>query len=100
MDAVDPALTDSATRTLRETPDVVGVDDLRIRWIGHQLRAEATIRVDAELSLVAAHEIADHAHHHLLHEVPRLADATIHVNPDGDPHEHHPMTAHHYGEAP
>ena len=100
MDAVDPALTDAASRTLRETPNVLGVDELRIRWIGHRMRAEATIRVDAGLSLVAAHEIAEHAHHHLLHEVPRLADATIHVNPDGTPEEHHHLTAHHYGEAP
>jgi cation diffusion facilitator family transporter len=96
MDAVDPALTDLATRILRETPDVTGVDQLRIRWIGHRLRAEATIRVDAGMSLVAAHEVADRAHHHLLHEVPRLADATIHVNPDGAPGEHHRQTAHHY----
>jgi cation diffusion facilitator family transporter len=96
MDAVDPDLTDLATRTLAGTPEVAGVDDLRIRWIGHRLRAEAAIRVDAGLSLVAAHRIADHAQHHLLHGVPRLADATIHVNPDGDRAEHHPLTAHHY----
>jgi cation diffusion facilitator family transporter len=96
MDAVDPELTDLATRTLRATPEVAGVDDLRIRWIGHRLRAEATIRVDARLSLVEAHAIAEHAHHDLLHGVPRLADATIHVNPDGAADEHHSLTAHHY----
>ena len=96
MDAVDPALSELSTRALRETPEVVGVDELRIRWIGHRLRAEATIRVDAGLSLVDAHQIADHAHHHLLHGVPRLADATIHVHPDGDHCDHHPSTAHHF----
>jgi divalent metal cation (Fe/Co/Zn/Cd) transporter len=72
---------------------VIGVDELRLRWIGHRLRAEATIRVDADLTLVAAHEIADHARHHLLHDVPRLADATIHVNPDGVAHH---LTDHHF----
>jgi cation diffusion facilitator family transporter len=93
MDAVDPALTDLAATTLRETPDVLGVDEVRLRWIGHRLRAEATIRVGAELSLVAAHEIADHSRHHLLHDVPRLTDATIHVNPDGVAHH---LTDHHF----
>jgi cation diffusion facilitator family transporter len=93
MDAVDPALTDLATATLRGTADVLGVDEMRLRWIGHRLRAEATIRVDADLSLVAAHEIADRSRHHLLHDVPRLADATIHVNPDGVAHH---LTDHHF----
>ncbi|MCW2611582.1 MAG: cation diffusion facilitator family transporter [Cryptosporangiaceae bacterium] len=93
MDAVDPQLTDLATATLGGTPDVIGVDELRLRWIGHRLRAEATIRVGADLTLVAAHEIADHARHHLLHDVPRLADATIHVNPDGVAHH---LTDHHF----
>jgi cation diffusion facilitator family transporter len=96
MDAVDPALTDLAATTLGGAPDVLGVDELRLRWIGHRLRAEATIRVGADLSLVAAHEIADRARHHLLHEMPRLADATIHVDPDGVAHHH---TDHHFTRA-
>jgi cation diffusion facilitator family transporter len=96
MDAVDPALTDLAATTLGGAPDVLGVDELHLRWIGHRLRAEAAIRVGADLSLVAAHEIADRARHHLLHEMPRLADATIHVDPDGVAHHH---TDHHFTRA-
>jgi cation diffusion facilitator family transporter len=96
MDAVDPELSRLATETLRESPDVREVEELRIRWVGHRLRAEATICVDAHLSLVSAHEIADRAHHSLLHGVPRLADATIHVHPDGEHADHHPSTTHHF----
>ena len=47
MDAVDPALVDQAEQTLRDTPGVLGVGMVRLRWIGHRLRAECEITVDA-----------------------------------------------------
>jgi divalent metal cation (Fe/Co/Zn/Cd) transporter len=37
MDAVDPALTETANEKLAGTPGVVGVEYLRIRWIGHRI---------------------------------------------------------------
>jgi cation diffusion facilitator family transporter len=38
MDAVDPALVDQAEETLRAVPGVLEVGQVRLRWIGHQLR--------------------------------------------------------------
>lgn len=96
MDAVDPALVDDAERVLRSVPGVQDVDDLRLRWIGHRIRAETGLVVEAGLSLVEAHDIAHRAHHRLLHDVPRLVDATIHVSPcDRDGHDHHREVTHH-----
>ena len=46
MDAVDPSLVDTAETSLRAVPGVVDVDELRLRWIGHRLRAETGITVD------------------------------------------------------
>jgi cation diffusion facilitator family transporter len=89
MDAVDPDLVDRATAAITTVPGVRGVRDLRVRWIGHTLRAEADIDVDAALSLLAAHEVAHHAEAHLLHHVGRLSAATIHVSPAGT----HPLPA-------
>src|SRR6202035_4205936 len=40
MDAVDPALVDQAEHTLRATPGVLDIGQVRMRWIGHQIRAE------------------------------------------------------------
>jgi cation diffusion facilitator family transporter len=93
MDAVDPALVDAAEATLRAAPGVVDVDELRLRWTGHRIRAEAGITVDPALGVVAAHDIATVATHALLHEVPRLVTATVHVSPHG--HDHHDLLAHH-----
>jgi divalent metal cation (Fe/Co/Zn/Cd) transporter len=65
-----------------------------MRWVGHELLVEADIRAHGDISLVAAHEIAEQAQHELLHRLPRLAGGTIHVNPAGA--DHHEVTAHHF----
>lgn len=83
MDAVDPDLVRQATDALNGVPDIDGVRDLRIRWIGHTLRVEADVTVPALLTVEQAHDIAHHAETHLLNDVPRLTAATIHVSPVG-----------------
>lgn len=83
MDAVDPALVDQATIAIETVDGIRGVRDLRIRWIGHTLRAEADVTVEADLSVADAHDLAHHAEEHLLAHVPRLTAATIHVSPEG-----------------
>ena len=96
MDAVDPALVDAAEASLRATPGVRDVEDLRLRWIGHRIRAEVGVVVDADLGLVEAHRIATEAHHRLLHDVKGVDDVTVHVSPSGDGDEdHHAVIAHH-----
>lgn len=83
MDAVDPALVDRAEQCLRETPGVLGLGSVRLRWIGHRLHAEAEITVGAALSLAAAHAIAVDAEHRMGHAVPMLTSALIHPDPEG-----------------
>lgn len=75
MDAVDPPLLDVAGRTLRCVVGVINVGDVRLRWIGHQLRAGCEIQVDAHVSVVEAHQVAVAAEHALLHALPRLSAA-------------------------
>ena len=95
MDSVDPELVDQVEAVLRSTRGVVDVDSVRIRWVGHDLRAEVEIVSDGSLSLVAAHDIAAEAHHRLLHEVPRLAEAVIHTSPATGATAHESL-AHHF----
>jgi cation diffusion facilitator family transporter len=83
MDAVEPDLVDRAEDAIRSVEGIDGVRDLRIRWIGHTLRAEADVTVHPQLSVAVAHELAHHAEDHLLAYVPRLTAATIHVSPAG-----------------
>jgi cation diffusion facilitator family transporter len=101
MDAVDPHLVDAAEAALRDVPGVRSVESVRLRWIGHRMRAEITLTVDNTLGVVEAHAIADEAQHQLIHRVPRLDEATVHVNPAALPGvDHHAATGHHRGETP
>ena len=100
LDGVDPAIRTESEEALAAVPGVVGVGEVRLRWIGHRLHAEAEVTVDEERTIVEAHDIAEQARHALLHEVPHLATAIIHADPCGhsgaDPHAD---LAHHTGLA-
>jgi len=81
MDAVDPALVDQAEQTLRAVPGVLDVGQVRLRWIGHQLRAECEIVINPGDSAVQSHQTTVSAEHALLHALPRLSAALVHADP-------------------
>ena len=90
MDAVDPALVDQAEAVLRATPGVLDAGQVRMRWVGHQIRAECEIVVAAGISAVQAHQLTVSAEHALLHAIPRLSGALVHADPQvpgTDPHD-------------
>ncbi|MGD0376892.1 MAG: cation diffusion facilitator family transporter [Streptosporangiaceae bacterium] len=97
MDAVDPALVDQAENTLRGTAGVLDVGQARLRWIGHQIRAECEVVVNRDITAVQAHQVTVTAEHDLLHAIPRLAAALVHADPapyDGTD-LHHVLAGHH-----
>ncbi len=83
LDAVDPVLVERAAAAETSVPGVTGVRELRVRWVGHTLRAEVDATVDPELTVGEAHEVAHHVERHLLHDGARLAAATVHTSPAG-----------------
>jgi divalent metal cation (Fe/Co/Zn/Cd) transporter len=96
MDAIDPALVDRAEQALRGTPGVLGVGQVRLRWIGHRLRAECEVVVDHRATVVQAHEVAAQAEHELIHAIPRLTAALVHADPcPRDGTDHHAVLAGH-----
>ena len=95
MDAVDPALTGQAERTLRAAAGVLDVGQVRLRWIGHHLRAECEVVVDPGITATAAHEVTVGAEHDLLHAIPRLSAALVHADPQSrGPDPHHVLAGH------
>jgi divalent metal cation (Fe/Co/Zn/Cd) transporter len=73
---------------------VLGTGQVRLRWVGHELRAECEVIVAAGLSAAAAHQVTVTAEHDLLHAIPRLAAALVHADPDqADPDHAYPDEA-------
>lgn len=83
MDAVDPELVDRCEAVLAGVPDVLAVGQVRLRWIGHELHADADVVVDGASTLVVAHDVCVAAERALRRRVPRLTGAVIHADPSG-----------------
>lgn len=100
LDAVDPATTAAAERAAHQ-PGVEQVSSLRIRWMGHRLEAEAHIVVDCELTTLESHAIAETVRHAICHDVEKISEVVVHVDPCthamADPHK---TTTHHIPVAP
>lgn len=97
LDGVDPQLVDDIRHAVNHTPGVIDVTETRVRWIGHRLYAELNVAVAAELSVARGHEVAVEVRHQLLHQLPFLSEATIHIDPvtaSGQAYHHIPEHRH------
>jgi cation diffusion facilitator family transporter len=95
LDAVDPQVVAQIAETVGGVDGVLAVSQVRARWAGHRLLAQVRLTVGGDLTVAEAHKIAESAHHELLHHVPNLSDAIIHVDPDVPGADPHALTAHH-----
>lgn len=80
MDGVDPDVVATAAATAATVSGVRAIDGVRLCWSGHHLRGDLTVSVDANLSVGAAHDIADAVENTLQRVVPSLADISVHVH--------------------
>ncbi len=51
IDGVEPEIVDEAAEAILTVDGVEAVEDLRVRWHGHQLRIAASVAVDAQLTV-------------------------------------------------
>lgn len=101
LDGVDPNVIEEIEHAGHHVAGVHAVTEVRARWVGHRLHAEVNVAVAPDLSVAEAHTIAKEVHHQLLHHVPYLASATIHVDPlDEAGEQHHRITAHSHDGLP
>ncbi|MHA3835013.1 cation diffusion facilitator family transporter [Terrabacter sp. AAH1] len=84
MDGVDPVLVEQAEQVLAADPAVLSVRRVRMRWIGHEMHADAELDVPSRLSLADAHAVAHRAEQELVRVVPRLRAAVVHAYPGHD----------------
>ena len=85
MDGVDPHLVGQAEAVLLTVPGVRSVRRVRMRWVGHELRADVELDIAETTTLADAHLLAHDAEHRLVHAVPKLTEAIVHAYPARTP---------------
>jgi cation diffusion facilitator family transporter len=81
LDGVDPEIPKEIFHVAHHVSGLRKVTDVKVRWLGHRLHAEACSRVAASLPVEQGPEKAQEDNHELLHHPRSLSDATIHVEP-------------------
>jgi cation diffusion facilitator family transporter len=101
LDGVDPEVIEEIRHASQHVPGVEEVAEVRVRWLGHRLRAEVNVAVSPELSVAEGHAIAREVNHRLLHELRYLDMAVVHVDPVQEAgEEHHRIVAHSHDGLP
>ena len=74
--------TEAAFRTTAlEQSGVAGVEMLRTRMFGNRIYVDLEIAADPNLTLAAAHEIAERVHDAIEQTYPEVKHIMVHVNP-------------------
>jgi divalent metal cation (Fe/Co/Zn/Cd) transporter len=101
LDGVDPAIVEEIRHTAGHMPDVREITDVRARWLGHRLHAEANITVDSHLTVAEAHAVAAELRHRLLHALTQMTLVVVHVDPvEKSGERHHGIAAHSHDGLP
>lgn len=80
---VEPAIRDRISDIVTAPADVKGIHDLRVTRSGMKIVVSFDMEVDGNLTLCAAHEIAQEAEYRILREFPN-AEILIHLDPEGE----------------
>lgn len=99
LDGIEPEVVDELRHHAGRVDGVLGVEEVRARWIGHEIRSEVTVVVAADLSVAEGHDVAMAVRRRLLDRIDHLGEAIVHVCPapapgvarhteHGAPHEH------------
>jgi cation diffusion facilitator family transporter len=86
LDGVDPGLIAELRHIGEHVRGIRGVREIRARWIGHRLHADASIALEGSLSVDEAAELVERLRHEASHHLPQLS--ALHVSIDSD-HEAH-----------
>ncbi|MEO7019520.1 MAG: cation diffusion facilitator family transporter [Ktedonobacteraceae bacterium] len=95
LDAVDPHVVPTIVETTSTVEGVEATTQVKARWIGRTLHISMNIEVNAALTLLQAHEIAERVRHSLFHEIAGVSEVVIHTDPSSASGDMHQETAHH-----
>ena len=81
LDGVEPGILEEIHHAASHVQGVECVGPIQARWIGHKLYAEINVAVKPGASVSQGHAVAQEVSHQILHHLPQLGKATVHVDP-------------------
>jgi cation diffusion facilitator family transporter len=75
---------EALAHAMESTDGVISVHEIRARYLGPKILAEAHIEVDGRLTVDEGHDIAEEAKKKVFEQFPEIEDITIHIEPVGD----------------
>ena len=103
LDGVDPKIVEDIAQEAAHAGGVLGVSDVRARWLGHHLEAEVHVTLTGTTTVEEAHAVTLRVQHQLMHAMPFISQVTVHTDPVGTaglgqhhigPHEHDGLPQH------
>jgi cation diffusion facilitator family transporter len=82
LDGVDPDVIDDIRHAAAQAHGVKEVTEVRARWLGHRLHAEINVTLPSQITISAAHAIAEEVRHQMLHHLKYLSLVVVHVDPE------------------
>jgi len=80
----DSELETAMVKFVKAQPGVKHIDLLTTRQFGSKAYVDVEIAVDSKLTIVEAHQIAEHVHHGLEQNFPDVKHVMVHVNPEDE----------------
>ncbi|MGI8467161.1 MAG: cation diffusion facilitator family transporter [Pyrinomonadaceae bacterium] len=100
LDGVEPDVPDKIKEQAKKAEGVKDVSEVRVRWLGHRMHAELNVVVAENLLVEQGHDIATRVRHELLHNLPFLSNATVHIDPANASGEAHHKIKEHAHDGP
>ncbi len=75
---------EALAQAMESTDGVISVHEIRARYLGPKILAEAHIEVDGRVTVEEGHDIAEEAKKKVFEQFPEIEDITIHIEPIGD----------------
>lgn len=88
LDGIEPDIVDKIKSAAKCNEVILGIDNIKTRWIGHQLYTELVIAIDPKTPTEKVFESIEELKHGLFHSLPILSHVTVSLSNHVEKHDH------------
>ncbi|WP_141432233.1 cation diffusion facilitator family transporter [Bacillus sp. 03113] len=85
LDGIEPEYIDNITKSASKIKSIRNVNDVKARWLGHEIVIDISITIDSNLSIKEGHNVVKNLIHQLQHDIEHISSIQVHVDPLEEP---------------